>query len=134
MQQEIKLINNNFTNNLVNEIKYVLTNTLQIKNIEKAHELLSENPQLVHMTDQDTLIHKKFYNEVDNLESKINKLYRNLAENICDSFAQNPKHNNWAIQRFPSLRVQFPNNVSVFEFHKDSYYAHYIDQVNNFWR
>ena len=51
-------------------------------------------------------------------------------KNICDNFSKN--HNNWAIQRFPSLRVQFPNNVSVFEFHKDSDYSHHIGEINNF--
>ena len=38
----------------------------------------------------------------------------------------------WAVQAFPSIRVQFPNNLSVFEFHRDSDYNHPLGEINHF--
>ena len=39
----------------------------------------------------------------------------------------------WAIQRYPTIRFQFPENVSVFEFHRDSNYSHPIGEINCFY-
>ena len=39
----------------------------------------------------------------------------------------------WAIQRFPTLRFHFPENVSVFEFHRDSNYSHPLGEINCFY-
>ena len=39
----------------------------------------------------------------------------------------------WAIQRYPTIRFHFPNNVSVFEFHRDSNYLHPIGEINCFY-
>ena len=46
---------------------------------------------------------------------------------------ENSYFGEWAIQRYPTIRFQFPNNVSVFEFHKVYNYLNPIGEINCFY-
>lgn len=132
MEQKIIIIKNEDTKNLSHEINKYLKNALKIEALEDSHTILESNEKLLYGTDQKTFIHKTFYKELDDPNSKINYLYRTLAENICRNSEYAEFYDEWAIQRFPSFRAQFPNNISVFEFHKDSDYSHPLGEINNF--
>lgn len=132
MKQNIKIFKNELTKFLAELVKDSLRNSLKIDNIEDAHHIFKDHPKLLSMTDQKTIIHKNFYKELDNEDSEINKSYRLLVEDLCRKSEESKNYNEWAIQRFPSLRVQFPNNLSVYEFHKDSDYSHHLGEANNF--
>ena len=60
--------------------------------------------------------------------------YRLLSLEILDKLKNETSYfGEWAIQRYPTIRFHFPNNVSVFEFHRDSNYLHPIGEINCFY-
>ncbi len=133
MEQKILYKLNASTKGFANEFELFLKNSLGVDNINMLHEQLSETKRLEYLNDQNTFIHRLVYKDFDkDIQSKLVISYRNLAEILCRKSGIENKINDWAIQRFPSVRVQFPNNVSVFEFHRDSDYQHPIGEINNF--
>ena len=103
--------------------------------LENLHKLSSENEKLLEKgTDQGTLFHKAIYSTFDDpnyFSSDFWLSYKNLCLEIIDILKNNTGfHEEWAIQRYPTLRFHFPNNVSVFEFHRDSNYSHPIAEIN----
>ena len=60
--------------------------------------------------------------------------YRSLCLEIVNKLKKETGYSkDWAIQRFPNFRFQFPNNISVFEFHRDSDYEHPLGEINCFY-
>ena len=89
-------------------------------------------PVLKHGTDQGTPIHKEVYAEYDKDKSELKDSYRDLQREWVAELRNSYGIEHWAVQRFPSLRVHFPANVSVFEFHRDSDYEHPLGELNHF--
>ena len=105
----------------------------KISKISEIHNLIRENNKLGYKTDQSTLLHKEIYADFDkNNNSILINSYRVLLKKLLNILNQNYSNERWAIQRYPSLRIHFPNNVSVFEFHRDSDYNHSIGEINHF--
>jgi hypothetical protein len=93
------------------------------------------NPNIVLQkgTDQATAAHKVLYKEFDNgLCSPLIQIYRQLCEEWVVDLSELHDIDLWAIQRYPSVRIHLPGNVSVFEFHKDSDYKHPLGEINHF--
>ena len=98
--------------------------------LEKAPD---ETDLLKFGTDQKTPIHRHIYLDFDNpKESHLLPHYYKLCKEIAQDLTTRFKLYDWAVQRFPSLRVQYPSNVSVFEEHIDSDYNHPRGEINHF--
>lgn len=88
---------------------------------------------LKHGTDQKTPIHKYIYLDFDKLnQSQLLPYYYRLCKEVAQDLTIRFNIKSWAVQRFPSLRVQYPSNISVFEEHIDSDYNHPRGEINHF--
>lgn len=96
-----------------------------------------ENLLLKKGTDQKTLLHRSIYSSFDEenfLSSNFYWAYYQLCDTILESLKSSTGINKeWAVQRFPTIRFHFPQNISVFEFHRDSDYGHPIGEINCFY-
>lgn len=82
--------------------------------LEKLYLLLPNNND--DLTDVETELHKKFYSDIKS-NSTFKHIYCNLIRDIfCQLF---PEENACIYQTFPSIRIQFHNNV-VIPLHYDS--------------
>ena len=101
--------------------------------INSIHNEASPDKKLVHGTDQATIIHKEIYKDFDKeYDSYLIYFYRKLAFATIEYLRDLYNISKWAVQRYPSLRIQFPENISVFEFHRDSDYNHPLGEINHF--
>ena len=80
-------------------------------------------------TDQEQLLHKKFYNSMDaDPEQSFVKIYRRFVRKVIFSFYREPI----LFQRFPTFRVHQPSNIAVFKWHRDRDFNHHVKTVNYF--
>ena len=120
------------TKALAHEFEKFLTDSLGINELEKAH-LDNNSEKLKYGTDQKTELHRVLYKEFDKEDkSKLIANYNLFLKFRAGQLLEQTGINDWAFQRFPSLRVQFPNNISVFEYHRDSDYNHPLGEINHF--
>ena len=132
-----KLIRESFISHIKNSI--IKNNqSKSFLNLEDLHEIFEEHQELLQKgTDQSTIFHKAIYSSFDDpnycfTEFCVN--YRKLSLEVLVILKdQTGYKGEWAIQRFPTIRIQFPNNISVFEFHRDSNYSHPIGEINCFY-
>jgi hypothetical protein len=104
-----------------------------VKEIEKIHEFKTSKELFSKGTDQESWLHKQIYKDFDKCDkSKLIISYYQLCMKIKKDLSNSTGIKNWAIQRFPSVRIQYPENISVFEFHKDSDYNHPLGEINIF--
>ena len=106
--------------------------------LDDLHNLLVDKNNILQKgTDQSTIFHKAIYSTFDQPSfflSEFWKNYRLLSLEIVDKLKNETGYfGEWAIQRYPTIRFHFPNNVSVFEFHRDSKYLHPIGEINCFY-
>jgi len=100
--------------------------------LAEIHHSIPEQSLLTAGTDQATAFHKSIYSEFDkSINSPIVACYYHLCIewidllNTIDQF-------DWAVQRYPSVRIHLPHNLSVFEFHRDNDYNHPLGEINHF--
>ena len=110
----------------------------KVTKIENLHESFEDHKKLLKKgTDQSTIFHKAIYatfDEPNYFISEFWKSYRKLSLEIVEILKNRTEYfGEWAIQRYPTIRLQFPQNVSVFEFHRDSNYFHPIGEINCFY-
>lgn len=120
--------------------KALFSNVLSenLSRLEDLHEIFEDHQKLLMKgTDQSTIFHRKIYSTFDDPNyflSEFWKSYRKLSLEIVNILKnQTGYFGEWAIQRYPTIRLQFPKNVSVFEFHRDSNYSHPIGEINCFY-
>ena len=106
--------------------------------LDDLHNLLVYDKNLLQKgTDQSTAFHKAIYSTFDQPSFFLSEFFHNyriLCLEIVDKLKKDTCYfGEWAIQRYPTIRFQFPNNVSVFEFHRDSNYLHPIGEINCFY-
>ena len=106
--------------------------------LDDLHNLLVYDKNLLQKgTDQSTAFHKAIYSTFDQPSFFLSDFFHNyriLCLEIVDKLKKDTCYfGEWAIQRYPTIRFQFPNNVSVFEFHRDSNYLHPIGEINCFY-
>jgi perosamine synthetase len=77
--------------------------------LNKLH-LISNEYSKEGLSDIETELHKKFYNEIKT-NNEFKKLYCNLIKDIYSNFF--PDENQIIYQSFPSIRLQFINNITV---------------------
>ena len=110
----------------------------EISSLDYLHEIhFSKIKFLEKGTDQSTFFHKIIYSSFDNedyLNTNFSKKYAEFALFVLNKLkVKTNNYEEWAIQRFPTIRFHFPNNISVFEFHRDSDYSHPIGETNCFF-
>lgn len=76
-------------------------------------------------TDQSTIWHRRFYDDVVGSDAWQRVYDRFVTAVVAPCFP-----GRIAYQAIPTLRVQFPGNVAVGEFHDDSRYGHAAEAVN----
>ena len=110
--------------------------------LQKIHEISPDTSTLPMLrgTDQSTVFHRCLYdtfNQSRIVKSEFYIAYLSLSLNILSFLKEHPSYlsldTNWLVQRFPTIRYQFPGSISVFEFHKDSDYGHPCSEVNCFY-
>ncbi len=106
--------------------------------LDNLHNILNNDIKTLQKgTDQSTLLHKAVYKTFDEPNYFLSKFwssYKILCLEIVDKLKKETGYSkDWAIQRFPTFRFQFPNNISVFEFHRDSNYSHPLGEINCFY-
>jgi len=117
-----------------NQIRDFLEKKLADIELEKAHTFhLIDSARLLKGTDQRTFLHKEIYKEFDRgFKSELVQSYYRMAIECWEEQVRKSEFGEWLIQRYPSVRIQFPLNVSVFEFHVDADYSHPRAEVNHF--
>ena len=132
-----KLIRESFISHIKNSI--IKNNqSKSFFNLEDLHEIFEEHQELLQKgTDQSTIFHKAIYSSFDDPNYCFTEFYVNYRKLSLEVLVilkdQTGYKGEWAIQRFPTIRIQFPNNLSVFEFHRDSNYSHPIGEINCFY-
>jgi len=135
MKQEISVKAYTASAVLVRQYSTFLTAHFEVASLDRLHEspILGNIDSLTKGTDQSTLVHSVLYKEFDKgILSPLVTSYRALCLEWASELVELYDVRSWALQRFPSVRVQFPANVSVFEFHRDSDYNHPLGEINHF--
>ena len=106
--------------------------------LENLHKSFPNHKKLLKKgTDQSTIFHRAIYSTFDDKNFFLTdfwKSYSELSLEIVEILKNETGYfGEWAIQRYPTIRFQFPENVSVFEFHRDSNYSHPIGEINCFY-
>jgi len=78
----------------------------QTNDLENLHLLTND----IHLSDKDTDLHKKFYNDIKT-NNTFKKLYCNLIKDIYSNFF--PDEDVLIFQSYPSIRIQFFDNVVI---------------------
>ena len=100
--------------------------------LEDLHQII-QSDKFKKGSDQGSQIHKCIYTNFDEgIRSTLVYQYRQLCFQWLSWLQNSFSISEWAIQRFPSVRIHFPQNVSVFEFHMDSSYSHPMAEINHF--
>jgi len=135
MKQDIQIKHFSAAGELVEVYELFLTNCFEVPSLDQLSEsaIIGSVTSLVRGTDQTTLVHSRLYQEFDRgLDSPLIYTYRSLCNEWLESLVETYNIDRWAFQRFPSARIHFPDNISVFEFHRDSDYNHPLGELNHF--
>ncbi len=100
---------------------------------ENAHDILDKkylNNLLTKETSQSTNIHEKIYAGFDS-DTEFLRIYEQLLSSVCKKYKIDSDR--LIVQSFPTIQLQFPGNISMFEFHKDKFYNHSEQEINTFY-
>jgi len=131
MKQSIQKLSNSQIFSFANELRALFEDKFQVSP-ENLHLYHNQAELLTYGSDQHTPFHKYLYTQFDNEYSSVVSSYRSMAEKLALSFDFDFDGNGVCIQKYPTLRIQFPGNISVFEFHRDSDYNHPLGETNFF--
>ncbi len=110
---------------------------LNLRNLEKAHEIIPKKflpKSIVDISNDQKQVIYKFLYKIDkgydlkkkNKSSKFLKLYDKFIRFLAKEIFKE----NLVYQSKPTLRVMFPNNKAVAEFHRDRDYNHPMEEIN----
>tara|TARA_Y100000590_G_scaffold380390_1_gene448720 strand:+ start:5606 stop:6319 length:714 start_codon:yes stop_codon:yes gene_type:complete len=112
---------------------------MNIKDITNLHQVISDvwipKEKVNYINDQDLKFYEFLYKidkgySLDSNEGRGNFLQ--LYDKFILVIAKNLFNENIIYQSKPTLRVHFPNNMAVGEFHRDRDYNHPVEEIN-FW-
>jgi len=88
----------------------------EVFNIEKIDTIDSDIPLIERTNDQSTKHHKLFYKAMTG--KTFSSLYTKfIQEHVCPLYSDSI-----VVQKFPTFRIAYPDNIAVGEYHKDRYY------------
>tara|TARA_Y100000004_G_C8892502_1_gene402684 strand:+ start:231 stop:872 length:642 start_codon:yes stop_codon:yes gene_type:complete len=109
---------------------YIIENLYDVSDLDLIHKQWKNavNYEVLDdvRTDQKTLYHKHFYQNVDKTDWY--KVYKLFIKEVIEPLFDEPI----LYQRIPTFRVHQPNNLAVAEYHRDSDYSHSTHEVNFF--
>ena len=103
--------------------------------LETCHLKIKVSKKLDKASDQSTYFHSLIHEAYDSNKANFIKLYESVVANVVKLYRisiADLDNGRIAVQRFPSVRFHFPDNISVYEFHKDFTYSHPQDEINTF--
>jgi hypothetical protein len=112
--------------------KYNFANELaKIFNVQNLANISSDIEILKRESDQSTIHHKLFYEWMTN-SSFLDKYQRFISEHVRPLYS-----NKIVVQKKPTFRICYPNNIAVGEYHKDKWYrdgewAEQVKELNFF--
>jgi hypothetical protein len=86
-------------------------------------------PLVTQETDQATQAHQAVYKMLDDERAPFWALYQRFLTNVIAPYLTRGEY---LVQRRPNLRIQFPKNRAVGEWHRDRDYGHQGEE-RNFW-
>lgn len=101
----------------------IIEDILETDNLEKIHNL-KDYKLFVKGTDQSTIWHKRYYNNLNKFLPLYDKFINKI---IKPTFGEDIIY-----QKIPTFRTQLVNNLGVFEFHRDRDYSHNKEERNFF--
>ena len=109
----------------VYNFRELLQNILGSDDLENLHDSVDYPELLTLDTEQSTIYHKLFYEQVRGSEflDRYNDFIKNIVKPNFDG-------EQIVYQKIPTFRTQFLNNISVGKWHKDSDYSHSTSEVN----
>ena len=111
--------------------RWIVEKYLGTMRLENLHDLDKFEKKLTagagDYGDQKQKLHRKFYNKMDEDSS-----FKNLYDKFVKDFLASRVDFEFHYQRFPTFRIHQPENVGVFEFHKDKDYFHSEHEINIF--
>ena len=78
-------------------------------------------------SDQGQFLHRKFYDGMDR-DSIFKPMYDSLIQDVVAPIFNEPI----LFQKFPTFRIHQPNNICVFEWHRDKDFNHSENEINVF--
>ena len=110
----------------------IVSDWLEVEDLTKLHEF-KEYRLFKRETDQSSMWHKMFYNQI-RIDNRFDDIYMRFLKEYVK-----PLYDGDVIvyQKIPTFRVHLPDNISVGEFHKDKSYrdtewAEKVQEVNYF--
>jgi hypothetical protein len=103
--------------------------------LETCHLNLDVGKRLDKSSDQSTRYHSLIHEAYDINKDNFISLYESVVADVVRLYRikiADLDNGRIAVQSFPSVRFHFPNNISVYEYHKDSSYSHPQDEINTF--
>lgn len=88
----------------------------QIFNIDKLENINNDIPMLQRHNDQNTEYHYKFYYWMETSE------FLSIYKNFIKKYIRPLYNDKIIVQKKPTFRICYPNNIAVGEFHKDKWY------------
>tara|TARA_Y100000004_G_scaffold196914_1_gene268738 strand:+ start:9953 stop:10624 length:672 start_codon:yes stop_codon:yes gene_type:complete len=102
---------------------------LKISNLEKLHEDNEFEGVLTaaggDYADQKQQLHRRFYDRMDQ-DTLLKERYDHFIKEIVAPLFEEEVY----FQKYPTFRIHQPDNIAVFEFHKDKTYNHPEGEVN----
>jgi hypothetical protein len=108
-------------------IRGLVQEYLSCDNLSKLHEQNAFAGRLSEGNDQSTDLHRLFYDGMDSSPA-FKELYDRFVSEVV-----RPKFDfDIIFQTYPTFRIHQPNNIAVFEYHRDRDYNHHPKEINVF--
>ena len=110
----------------------LLNNLFDCKDLSSLHNKIPESHKIKELVNVDndntTYLHQIFYNKLNSGYDDFVDLYDKFIHDIvyCNIFNKCPI----VYQKYPTFRIQLPNNLSVGGWHKDADYNHPEGEIN----
>jgi hypothetical protein len=105
-----------------------LCSLFQVRSLE---ELSSYRPdRVVTRETEHGDVHRAFYKAIEDERSAFWNIYWSFVKRVIIHAL--PMNIQYYVQRVPNLRVQFPHNLAVGQWHRDADYGHQAEEIN-FW-
>ncbi len=104
---------------------------LETRDLEQIHELSKFEGILTDSmggnSDQGQYLHRKFYDNMD-----VDPLFKEMYDSFIEEVIRPELKSSIIYQKFPTFRIHQPDNICVFEWHRDKDFNHSPKEINIF--